>query len=119
MITFTTLFTSAHLVILSPVGYRDPKQIHRIVREKAACPGRDGLHRGMAVAQDAGIPLQPAGDEVPGSTKESQLMSKDLKKRGFSFVGPVTCYAFMQAIGMVNDHITDCFRWRDIRGESR
>src|SRR5690625_742101 len=48
-------------------------------------------------------------DEVPASTKESALLSKDLKKRGFKFVGPVICYAFMQAIGMVNDHTTDCF----------
>jgi len=58
-------------------------------------------------------------NEVPSSTKESQFMSKDLKKRGFSFVGPVTCYAFMQAVGMVNDHTTDCFRWQDIREENR
>lgn len=47
--------------------------------------------------------------EVPASTKESEAMSKDLKKRGFSFVGPVICYSFMQAVGMVNDHTVDCF----------
>jgi DNA-3-methyladenine glycosylase I len=52
--------------------------------------------------------------EVPASTKESEAMSKDLKKRGFSFVGPTICYAFMQAVGMVNDHTLDCFRWREI-----
>ncbi len=58
-------------------------------------------------------------NEVPASTKESHAMSKDLKKRGFSFVGPTICYAFMQAVGMVNDHTTDCFRWRDIDALSR
>ncbi|MHA6253106.1 DNA-3-methyladenine glycosylase I [Oceanobacillus sp. CAU 1775] len=47
--------------------------------------------------------------EVPASTTESTMMSKDLKKRGFNFVGPTICYAFMQATGMVNDHVVDCF----------
>jgi len=46
--------------------------------------------------------------EIPTETVESQAMSKELKKRGFSFVGPTICYAFMQAVGMVNDHITSC-----------
>lgn len=50
--------------------------------------------------------------EVPASTKESDTMSKDLKKRGFKFVGSTICYAFMQATGMVNDHTTDCFRYK-------
>jgi len=52
--------------------------------------------------------------EVPTQTRESSLMSKDLKKRGFTFVGPTICYAFMQATGMVNDHLTDCFRHEEI-----
>ncbi len=52
--------------------------------------------------------------EVPATTVVSDAMSKDLKKRGFKFVGSTICYAFMQAIGMVNDHITDCFRYEDI-----
>jgi DNA-3-methyladenine glycosylase I len=52
--------------------------------------------------------------ELPAQTKESQAMSRDLKKRGFRFVGPTICYAFMQAVGMVNDHTTDCFRCRGI-----
>ena len=46
-------------------------------------------------------------------------MSKDLKKRGFSFVGTKICYAFMQAVGMVNDHTVDCFRWQEIEQKSR
>jgi DNA-3-methyladenine glycosylase I len=49
--------------------------------------------------------------QVPASTPESDVMSKDLKKRGFSFVGTTICYAFMQAVGMVNDHLTGCFRY--------
>jgi DNA-3-methyladenine glycosylase I len=50
--------------------------------------------------------------QVPARTAESDAMSKDLKKWGFSFVGSTICYAFMQAVGMVNDHITTCFRYR-------
>lgn len=52
---------------------------------------------------------------IPAETKESQAMSMDLKARGFRFVGPTICYAFMQAIGMVNDHVTDCFRYREVQ----
>jgi len=52
--------------------------------------------------------------ELPARTKESDAMSKDLRKRGFKFIGPTICYAFMQAVGMVNDHTTDCFRYDEI-----
>ncbi len=52
--------------------------------------------------------------EIPASTKESDAMSKDLKKRGFKFVGSTICYAFMQAAGMVNDHTVDCFRYKEV-----
>ncbi len=48
--------------------------------------------------------------DIPAETAESRAMSKDLKKRGFNFVGPTICYAHMQACGMVNDHVLDCFR---------
>jgi DNA-3-methyladenine glycosylase I len=48
--------------------------------------------------------------DIPAETPESQTMSRDLKKRGFRFVGPTICYAFMQAVGMVNDHVVECFR---------
>lgn len=54
-------------------------------------------------------------EEVPAQTEESRAMSKALKKRGFSFVGPTICYAYMQATGMVNDHETSCFRHAEIR----
>ncbi len=54
--------------------------------------------------------------EIPAKTPEAEAMSKDLKKRGFTFVGPTICYAFMQAVGMVNDHTTNCFRYRELGG---
>ena len=50
--------------------------------------------------------------DIPASTTESEAMSRDLKKRGFKFVGPTICYAFMQAVGMVNDHTADCFCYK-------
>lgn len=56
--------------------------------------------------------------DIPAETRESQAMSRDLKQKGFSFVGPKICYAFMQAVGMVNDHVVGCFRHREIRERS-
>jgi DNA-3-methyladenine glycosylase I len=53
--------------------------------------------------------------QIPAISPESEAFSKDLKRRGFSFVGPTTIYAYMQAVGMVNDHLVDCFRYREIR----
>ncbi len=53
--------------------------------------------------------------ELPAKTAESDAMSKDLKKRGFSFVGSTICYAYMQAAGMINDHIMDCFRYKEVK----
>ena len=53
--------------------------------------------------------------DIPVTTPESDAMSKALKQRGFKFIGSTTCYAFMQAVGMVNDHTTDCFRYNEIR----
>jgi DNA-3-methyladenine glycosylase I len=58
--------------------------------------------------------------EMPAETEESKAMSKDLKRRGFRFVGPTVCYALMQAVGMVNDHVVSCFRYPELsRGEGR
>ena len=64
-----------------------------------------------------GVPKQTLWkrlSEVPAQTEQSHAMSKDLKSRGFKFCGPTICYAFMQAVGMVNDHTTDCFRYKDL-----
>jgi DNA-3-methyladenine glycosylase I len=52
--------------------------------------------------------------EVPAETAQSELISKELKRRGFKFVGPTICYAFMQATGLVNDHVVSCFRHREV-----
>ena len=54
-------------------------------------------------------------NEIPPKSGESDAMSKDMKKRGFSFVGSTICYAFMQAAGMVNDHVVDCFRYEEVK----
>jgi DNA-3-methyladenine glycosylase I len=62
-----------------------------------------------------GTPLQnrwSSMKEVPAETDESRALSRDLKRRGFTFVGPTICYAFMQAAGLVNDHLVGCFRHR-------
>ena len=57
--------------------------------------------------------------EVPALTAEATALSKDLKRRGFKFVGPTICYAFMQATGMVNDHLVHCFRHKELRGKTQ
>lgn len=65
-----------------------------------------------------GAPLQPyfkTFKDVPASTTLSEALSKDLKKGGFTFVGPTICYAFMQAVGMTNDHTVDCFRHETVK----
>src|SRR6201988_1076171 len=58
-----------------------------------------------------------ASRQIPATSPESAAFSEDLKHRGFSFVGPTVVYAYMQAVGMVNDHLVDCFRYREIRQE--
>ena len=67
-----------------------------------------------------GIPIQNSWkkmSDIPSSTPESEAMSKDLRKRGFKFVGTTICYAFMQAVGMVNDHVVGCFRYEELKNE--
>jgi DNA-3-methyladenine glycosylase I len=101
---------------------RDPG----IVRNRAKVEGTVRNARAFAKIRDeagsfdrhvwsfvGGRPLQnrrASMKEVPAETEESRAMSKDLKKRGFTFVGPTICYAFMQAAGLVNDHVASCFR---------
>jgi DNA-3-methyladenine glycosylase I len=57
--------------------------------------------------------------EIPAETPESKAMSKELKRHGFRFVGPTVCYAFMQAVGLVNDHTTTCFRYKELEPPRR
>ncbi len=54
-------------------------------------------------------------NQIPAVTEESETLSKDLKKRGFTFVGPTIIYAHMQAVGMVNDHEVSCFRYKEVQ----
>jgi DNA-3-methyladenine glycosylase I len=54
------------------------------------------------------------GSHIPAKSPVAETMSKELKKRGFKFVGPTICYSFMQAAGLVNDHLTDCFRYQEL-----
>lgn len=64
-----------------------------------------------------GVPIQSKAkkfSDIPAETAESRSMSKALKKNGFTFVGPTICYAFMQAVGMVNDHTKECFRYKPV-----
>jgi DNA-3-methyladenine glycosylase I len=62
------------------------------------------------------VPRRRTLGEIPAETAESKALSKDLKRRGFRFVGPTVCYAFMQAAGLVNDHVADCFRFGELTG---
>jgi DNA-3-methyladenine glycosylase I len=57
--------------------------------------------------------------EIPARTDQSDAISKDLKRRGFNFVGSTICYAFMQSVGMVNDHIVGCFRYAEVKQLAR
>ena len=69
-----------------------------------------------------GVPIASEwGDdsEIPAETPLSKELSKDLRRRGFSFLGPVVCYAHLQATGLVNDHVTACYRWRELSALKR
>lgn len=102
-----------------------------IVRNRAKVHAAVGNARGFLEVQNqfgsfdeylwrfvGGVPRQNSwrtlGD-VPAVTPEAKALSKDLLGRGFKFVGPTICYAYMQAVGMVNDHLVSCFRWRQVR----
>ena len=102
----------------------------RIIRNRAKIQSTVGNARAVLLAIDEfgsldaliwsfvdGRPLRNAFrtmDDVPAETDTSRAMSRDLKRRGFTFVGPTICYAFMQAAGLVNDHLVTCFRYREV-----
>lgn len=104
----------------------DPGIVRNRLKVEAAIRNAQGT---LAIAEEFGSldaflwryvegrPLQNARrqlSDIPPRTAASDQMSKDLKKRGFNFVGSTICYAFMQAVGMVNDHVLDCFRHRKV-----
>ena len=113
-----------------------PDDVHRlmvdsgIVRNRAKIESAIDNARALLALEAAGTPFVDylwsfvggravqdrfaATGELPAETAESQAMAKDLKRRGFRFMGPKTCYAFMQATGLVNDHTVDCFRHAEV-----
>ncbi|MEO8273307.1 MAG: DNA-3-methyladenine glycosylase I [Chloroflexota bacterium] len=117
-----------------------PDDVHRlmldagIVRNRAKIESAIDNARALLALEASGISLVDylwsfvgghalqnsfSDGESPAETAESQAMAKDLKKRGFRFMGPTTCYAFMQATGLVNDHTIDCFRHAEVAAGSR
>ena len=106
-----------------------------IVRNRAKVASAIGNARALLAVRDDrgsfaehlwsfvdGRPLQPARRtmaDLPAETPEARAISKDLKRRGFGFVGPTIVYSLMQACGLVNDHVTTCFRWRELSSSAR
>jgi DNA-3-methyladenine glycosylase I len=102
-------------VLTDPSIVRNRRKVESTVANAQAILALDGTLDELLWSFVDGKPLvnnwKGLGD-VPAETLESKAMSKELKRRGFRFVGPTVCYAFMQATGMVNDHVTNCFRWK-------
>ena len=121
-------FDPEKIVRFTPEKIETLMQDTGIVRNRLKIEGTVKNARGfLAIQEDMGFsnylwgfldgePLQnnfTTFSDIPAQTKLSQQISKDLKSRGFTFVGPTIVYAFMQAVGMVNDHTTDCFRHKE------
>jgi len=109
----------AHL-LQDPGIIRNRRKIQAAVDNARACQEyfaeQGSLARALWAFVD-GVPVTNAWrthSEVPAQTEQSRAMSGFLLERGFKFVGPTICYAFMQAVGMVNDHTTDCFRYHEL-----
>jgi DNA-3-methyladenine glycosylase I len=118
------------------VGRFGPRDVERLLGDAGIVRNRAKIESAVANARAAlavrdehgslaaylwsfvgGAPLQNgwrALGEIPAETAESRALSRDLKRRGFRFVGPTTCYAFMQAAGLVNDHVVSCFRYAEL-----
>ena len=76
--------------------------------------GRSVTPSGARASRIAFMTVGVEASQIPAKTAEAEALSGDLKKRGFKFVGPTICYAFMQAAGLVNDHLTSCFRFDEL-----
>jgi DNA-3-methyladenine glycosylase I len=107
--------------ILTSTGViRNRRKVESAVRNAAIVVSLAAEHGSFAAHAWSFVGGQPrqnawrAGTEVPAQTDESRAMSRDLVTRGAGFVGPTICYAFMQATGMVNDHLASCFRYRAV-----
>ncbi len=124
----------------SKVARFDPRTVERLLRDPSIVRNRMKVESAVANARAVlevqerdgsldsllwsfvgGAPtinrFRRLGD-IPAETAESRAMSTDLKRRGFRFVGPTVCYAFMQACGLVNDHVTGCFRYGELTGRT-
>jgi DNA-3-methyladenine glycosylase I len=112
-------------LLRDPAIVRHQGKVEGVVRNARALPalvGEAGSLDRHLWSFVGGRPIQNRWStmkEVPTETEESRAMSRDLKRRGFAFVGPTICYAFMQAAGMVNDHLVGCFRHRALARRTR
>ncbi len=98
------------------------EKIERLMRDPGIVRNRAKIDATIGNARTVLAPIEGNRQrlsDIPAETAESRAMSKELKKRGFRFVGPTICYAFMQAVGMVNDHVASCFRWAELASSSR
>ena len=107
-------------LLANPGIIRNRQKVNAFVRNAQAYLKRNeerGSFSDYLWGVEGGQPIVNAWtslDQSPAKTAESEVISKDLKGRGFSFVGPTICYAFMQAVGMVNDHLVTCFRYEEL-----
>ncbi|MDE2842439.1 MAG: DNA-3-methyladenine glycosylase I [Chloroflexota bacterium] len=112
------LFTEADVerLMANPEIVRNRQKIHAAIGNARACLAvheEEGSFSGFIWSFTTGAPLNPrraSTEDTPARSTESENMSRELRRRGFKFVGPTICYAFMQAAGLVNDHTTNCFR---------
>jgi DNA-3-methyladenine glycosylase I len=109
-------------LLKDPGIVRNRAKVEGAVRSAAAfleIAGESGGFHRFLWGFVGGMPIQNRRTtlkRVPAETRESRALSKELKRRGFAFVGPTVCYAFMQAVGMVNDHVVSCYRHRELGG---
>jgi DNA-3-methyladenine glycosylase I len=108
-------------LLANPAIVRNPQKIQAAIHN-ARCvlqvQAASGSFDGYIWQIVGGKPIQHAWAtlrDIPSNTPESDAMSKALRRLGFKFVGSTICYAFMQAVGMVNDHTIDCFRWKEVK----
>jgi len=116
-------FTPAKIerLLADPSIVRNRRKIDSVVANAKAIIALDGSLDDLLWSFVGGSPIVGgwrAVDEIPAETPVSRAMSKELKRRGFRFVGPTVCYSLMQATGIVNDHVRSCFRWQEVQAKT-